>query len=293
MNSASPSLSIIELAKLSLHVYKDKKTIAQMIPGYVKPPLYEDDFISGLNTYNNGFYEVIIDEFYQSTLAENHPFYASLYVKIQHKKPVAAVIAIRGTDNFENGVQDVKSWWKSFFNDDASINVPNYYLHRTNFFYIKVRAFIQKIGLSLHQCEFTGHSLGGAIAALMPTYAGIPVHATTFNAPGVKAISGVKNFYHRVTNIRSTYDFVSAINFPIGPQYDYLVPEMVDEAKLAFAIAKTHEEYPLTRLDFIGDQIEEDVFFASVISQHKMANLLRQVLKQKSVMSDLYCRSAG
>lgn len=276
-------INLLDFAKLSLYIYKDIKTNNQYLSYFMKSkhPINHDEF-SLKNTPKNGFYEIIVDEGIQSHSAQAHPFYASFFVKIHNHKAVAAVIAIRGTYNVDNDSQDAKSWWKSFFDDHAKVQIPKEYLGRALIFYGRVKRFLDKsMPLPMSKLFVTGHSLGGALAALMPAYHGIPIRAVTFNAPGIKDINNVHDTVSRILNFRATYDFVSAIDHPIGPRFDIFVPEHAKEASMVFAIAKEHEKSGLSRLNVINDLVETNAFFASFLPQHKMLNLLNSLETDK------------
>jgi hypothetical protein len=222
--------------------------------------------------------EAILDRCTQANSARTHGFYASLFIKKQRQKPICAVIVIRGTNNWENVKQDIKSWWRSVFNSHAKVILPQAYMNQAKIFYFKVQRYCQQeLELPNTRIYVTGHSLGGALSALLPTYFGFPIRAVTFNAPGIKDIAGTKPYWHRVINIRATYDFVSALDYPIGAQWNIPVPEHQAEAAQAFAIGHEHEINGWSRLNIVEDLVESIDFLASVTHQHSMKNLQQRL----------------
>ena len=163
----------------------------------------------------------------------------------------------------------------------AKLKLPEYYYELALLFYGKVqRCLFDKFNYSIAKLKVTGHSLGGAIAGLLVSYHGLPIQAVTFNAPGIRDIQGVDAMIGSVTNVRAKYDFVSAIDFPVGPCFDYLVPEHLAEAKRAFEIAREHKQNAQSRLDTIDDVIETSDFAVSALAQHSMVNLLEAIETQ-------------
>jgi hypothetical protein len=260
---------------------------------YERKQYLEQPFFELIKSYN-GIFEVLLDEAMQSPESLGHNFYGSIFVKIQHQRPTGMVIAIRGTmlnirDNLET---DILSWWKSVFDDNASINLPAHYVHMAGrLCHIALQFARHELDLPASQVFVTGHSLGGAIAALIPAKVKLPVRAVTFNAPGIKEIPGVTDFPYRVMNIRSEYDFVSAIAAPIGPVWNVSVPEEEQAARQAFSIAEDKRKHPyFTR--FIGplginNLMETEDFILSVQAQHSMLNLW-QAMKHTSIESQAY-----
>ena len=194
---------------------------------------------------------------------------------VKDKRAVCAVIASCGANSWSNESQVVKSWWRSFFDSHARVIFPEHYMTQAKHFYFKVRRYCQQhLQLANTNIFVTGHSLGGALAALLPTYYGFPIRAVTFNAPAIKDVSGAKPLWHRVINFRARYDFVSAIDYPIGAEWNIPVADHEAQAARSFAIAREHERNGWSRLNIIDDVIECVDFLASVTHQHSMANLM-------------------
>lgn len=126
----------------------------------------------------------------------------------------------------------------------------------------------------------TGHSLGGALAGLLPAHDGGLIRAVTFNAPGIASMKQVKHGHNMVINFRSAFDFVGAIDEAIGNLFPVHVPEQESEAKKAFEIEYEHKEDSWSRLDIIEDLVEIEEFMVSVLPQHKMRNLYQAIEKR-------------
>ena len=273
-------INILHFASLALYIYRDKKVNATYLTNLIKKSVLAKNF--NPKTFVNGIYEIIVNERKQSlAAANNNAFYASFFVAVYRGKVEAAIIAIRGTDNIDNDIADVTSWWKSFFDDHAQVNLPKYYIEQAISFYYQIKRFMKAnpafAEIPYTKVFVTGHSLGGAIAALMPAYALLPMRAVTFNAPGIKDIPHVHNLSQRVINFRATFDFVSAIDYPIGSDWNVNVPNKEKQAAQAFAIAREHERDGWSRLDIINDLTESTDFLDSVLAQHKMLHLLQSL----------------
>ena len=186
------------------------------------------------------------------------------------------MLAIRGTDNLSNDLQDVKSWWHSVM-IAGHASLPSYYNNLALAFYYKARKFCRQHGIPTHRFFATGHSLGGALAAMLPAHDGALIRAVTFNAPGIADFKQVKHANDLVINFRSNYDFVSAIDKPVGNLFPIHVPEKEDQARKAFEIDYEHQQNNWTRLDVIEDLVEIADFTESVLAQHKMAHLYQAI----------------
>lgn len=284
-------ITIDDFAKLSLHVYKSADDIRKNIPGFIKKTydLAKIDF--NPKTMPSGMYEIIIDPPLQNLSHLMDGFYASLYVKVQNNKAVGAVLAIRGTvlKIADNDVVDIKSWYSDVLDPDFRDNLPKVYLNKALLFYHKARSCVlDELKIPRKHFYCCGHSLGGALAALMPTHAGIPIEAVTFNAPGIAHIPGVSNRPEMVVNYRAKYDFVSCIDKPIGNVTSFDVPEKELDAKIAFELERLTEHSSDVSLvekltvGLLEKGVEAAAFSASIEAQHSMANLLRAIIETQS-----------
>ena len=266
-------ITIVEFAHIAEHMYHPNRNFMQRKNAAFKQTKSSIDSLRN----RHGWYAILdIDPLVNPQMA----FFAQLYVKFHHDEPVGAVIGIRGTDNIPNDMTDVTTWWESFFNNDTSINLPKNYDALLLSFYVKVRSFTKhQLGIPLMSQFITGHSLGGALAALATTYNKLPIRAVTFNAPGIRHIEGVNNYWDEVLNFRASYDFISAVDSPIGYTINLEVPEHYQQAKHAFDIARKHQRNKWSYINVIDDESEEFDFLIAAKAQHSMSNLLVQIEK--------------
>ena len=278
-----PIINILDFAHLSLYVYKDAKIVQNTSADFIQTrqgAIYADEF-NPQKLADNGFYEVLLSPHVQNIESLSNPFYASFFVKVVNRKAVGAVIAIRGTvaGIWDNVVTDMSSWKNNALNPKEQVNPPSSYVSQAGFFYFKVFKYCRnQLNLNPFQLFATGHSLGGAIAALLPAYVGCHLRSVTFNAPGIKDIPDIKHRTHNILNFRSQYDFVSAVDYPIGSGFDVVVPQRMEQAKKSFELWRKHaeeQENGKSNWDVWGHAKESVDFTKSVMAQHSMLNLYK------------------
>jgi hypothetical protein len=232
-----------------------------------------------------------------------HPaqdFYAQLYVKFAFGKPLAGVVAFRGTliTDWDNDEVDFDVWASDVFGDGKHDQVPKYFTQAEWFYYDARRYLLDE--LKCHHLSVTGHSLGGAIAQLVPALMGMPTTAVTFNAPGVGHIPGVKSEQGMcIFGFNSRYGFLNKIGQSLG-RVEYLeVPEKAAEAKQAlveYASEKTLGQH-IEKAENLPDQLRLSFdlifkdgprrglagsdFLDAIAAQHSINNLLQTLTEKK------------
>lgn len=215
------------------------------------------------------------------------PFYAELWWK---QKANEAVIVFRGTNNFDNLLTDIKSWYPDVILNEKNDNKPAQYLRLAVVFYHEAKRYLRKNYPKAH-LSFTGHSLGGALAQLVSGLNGIPFPVVAFNSPGIGYMAPrVKAMSAQIHNINSRYGFINKVGEVVG-SVDYVdVPEEESLAKDYFDAAKDIdiEKELLAKLDdpssFHAEMIEAKIsrdekvedfsLLASCYPQHKISNLV-------------------
>ncbi len=277
-------LVILDFAALALHVYKNSVEIEKYLGNYIKASLNASTNQNYLFDQVDGIYEVILDPTIQDNPGD--AFYASFYVKIIQQHAVAAVVAVRGSDDLSNDAQDIATWGNHVLGIQEKLNnMPDYTGPALNFLK-QVNNYCQnQLKLSPLQIYLSGHSLGGAIAALMKAKFSMPNRVVTFNAPGIHSMSGVKIDTLGIVNIRARYDFVSTIDYPIGPCWDIDVPQDEAAAKQAFTLY--HEDETISHLSLLQKLknkliLTDDVIIAAR-AQHSIDNLYAAIKVQSNV----------
>ncbi len=232
-----------------------------------------------------------------------HPaqdFYAQLYVKFTFGRPLAGVVAFRGTQptDCDNDGVDFDIWASDIIAHGKSDQVPKYFTQAEWFYHDARRYLLDE--LKCHHLSVTGHSLGGAIAQLVPGLMGMPTTAVTFNSPGIGHIPGVKSAQGAcIFGFNARYGFLNKIGKPLG-EVNYIdVPEKEAEAKQALEEyareknllesleqAKTLPDrlqlfYDLSCEDCLSRGVAELDFIVSIAAQHSINNLLQTLTEKK------------
>jgi autotransporter-associated beta strand protein/autotransporter passenger strand-loop-strand repeat protein len=108
--------------------------------------------------------------------SSNNGFSASIYYEGDQTNPDQIVISFRGTDNIKNIIADANTW--STFIKDLDMDQ---YVALASDVLAQVRQAYPDANITL-----TGHSLGGALAALVGSASDYPT--ATFNAPGAEQL---------------------------------------------------------------------------------------------------------
>lgn len=222
------------------------------------------------------------------------PFYAQFWVK---KDGSEAVIVIRGTDDLDNVLVDIKSWYPDVVFNNHTDNCPQRYFRLASAYYQKCIDYL-RVNYPKTRLSLTGHSLGGALAQLIIALPQRPHPVIAFNSPGIGYMAPkAETVSPLIHNINSRYGFINKVGKVFG-SVDYVdVPEKEDEARNYFE-SKRDEEIEkkiLTinpgNLNFknqmISDRITndekiEDISLAlSLYPQHAISNLVTALRDEK------------
>ena len=222
-------MTILEYAQLSAHIYDTTQG------GY------------GTLTINHATSKHIPQEkssWYIMTDVDSHlirtnHFYAQLYMKFNKGVATDAIVAIRGTvaKDITNIGVDFLSWCTDTLGEGSHDIKPFIFTNLAVSFVTKAHNYVRKYFPNISHLKFTGHSLGGALAQLMPLQAGFLGETVVFNSPGVGNLPGIiKQNSNWITNVNSHYGFINKIGKVLGKLYVVDVPNMETEAKQLHAL---------------------------------------------------------
>ncbi|GAG59410.1 unnamed protein product [marine sediment metagenome] len=202
--------TILEYAKLSGYVYAIKRNPFLGM----KINSVNDIF----TTIPNGW-AIVTDLDTQYTKPSN-PFYAQLFIKFRNHRAVTAVIAIRGTvtSQSENVIEDIRSWNSDVMGNGNNDVLPKDFTKALRFTKLAL-LYLQHYYRDLYNAKainFTGHSLGGAIAQLL-VLKKYPYYAVVFNAPGCGNIPGIDlSRKNQIINVNSLYGLINKAGQIVG-----------------------------------------------------------------------------
>ncbi len=169
---------------------------------------------SGTYTIVEGYQQVIIPFFTD----ENGYFIEDNFACAAYKNGNKVIISFRGTnDNADLLISDLGI---------VLDNIPLVSFMNAQKFYLQVQEYFKDEDVEI---EFTGHSLGGAIAQYVASLKHVP--AVTFNAPGVDVPSGGTS--ENIINYVNMNDFIGCLNNEhIGETRYYLPDGMYADSKI-------------------------------------------------------------
>lgn len=267
-------LPIIDYAKLALNVYHESRNNIVLT--------HHPRHISSLKAFSQHIKNKVPGwthlQFPSITLNPSQGFYAELYIKTNNNTIEHVMLAVRGTvpSKITNITEDLVTWWRAVLeNKEAKLKLPSYFTQLKKFVSQcnQVLSLLQQHNWVTPDTIFhaTGHSLGGALASLIPatglSFFNKPIHVVSFNPPGIGSMPIYTDAISQshVLCIRARYDFVSAVGEPYGQVINMTVPEGYTQAKAAF---DSHNP-----LDESIDMLE------SFLQQHSLLNLTLQLCK--------------
>lgn len=216
-------ITILELAILCQHVYHPAQASFHVLMTAIeRGKVIEQGFARVLDV--------------NSRLTPTKPYYCELYIKFNHYQPCCAVMAIRGTlpSNISNDVEDLRIWGADVLGVGRHGSVSTYLPHMVDFLNQSQR-YLNQYYQQPMPIFITGHSLGGALAKLIPLKALLPHAAVAFNSPGVGNLAGIRKTLARMTlNINATYGIINKIGKTLGKIYYVDVMDHQAQAKALF-----------------------------------------------------------
>lgn len=197
------------------------------------------------------------------------------YFVERNDKAKVQYIAVRGTANRENVIEDVKMRIRA----DLSIGIPVHagFDTTTRILYDDMKPFLKKN----YKTYITGHSLGGAIAALLAIHLvedGYDVEEViTFGQPKFTTSEGVKRVdFLRITRVVDENDIVpmlppaGILNRTHGP-YEHAGPEVILLEGTRYVYLPTHDANRIS----LGE-LARSLSIAS-LSDHHMDHYLARI----------------
>lgn len=175
-------------------------------------PRVETDDVVRLHSYTNKYEQLIIP----NLTDENGYYLKENFACAAYKNGNKVIIAFRGTDdNIDKYVTDL---------DIALGNIPTVSFVYAKTFYLNLVQYFEDQDIDV-EIEFTGHSLGGAIAQLMGSQ-NKNCKTVTFNAPGMLNMldqigCSTTDEYDNITNYSIINDYVGNLRAHAGDTYYY------------------------------------------------------------------------
>lgn len=218
--------TVLECGILSGHIYKPKQThyLGHRIVSATLSTLPEIQPHTG--------WVLLSDAFHAEWFSE---FFAGLYIKFLHGRPVDQVFAVRGTAKPEDFLVDIVSWSSDVNGDNQHDHMP-WYVGQAIHASVAARRYVAKHfpELPFWGMCYTGHSLGGAIAKCL-SLIHMRTHVCAFNAPGCGHLPGVDTERHAyLMNINAKYGFVNKVGETIGEIDLVDIPNHEAQAKAMF-----------------------------------------------------------
>jgi pimeloyl-ACP methyl ester carboxylesterase len=277
-------VTILEYSHLSRHVYHVHMNLYGLTNNKLNKHSIRDQLAKFAKKGFTGWAEII-------DVGENvipaQPFFARLYIKFSNGKANDAVVAFRGTDNWDNDKVDFKSWFSDVAGDGKHDKLPAYLPLAWHFVNLS-REYLRKY-FPHARLNVTGHSLGGALAQLIVAQVREPVRAITFNSPGIADMPHVqKDSAALIHGVNARYGFINKVGKQLGEVIYIDISQEEKNAKEAFALYQQANQEKKTiesgKHPFADDLLTEEMdgeleqagidFAASCAAQHSIANMI-------------------